>query len=59
MNILLHEQAKRQLETGKFKNDVAGVFEYKNQFVWFKQINGQFDCGEESTFNLAFKYLKK
>jgi hypothetical protein len=58
MNIILNEQAKRLLESGKIKNDVAGVFEDKNLFVWFKQINGEFDCGEEPSFSLAFKHLK-
>lgn len=59
MNIILHDQAKRQLETGKFKHDIAGIFEQNNLFVWFIQINGEFDCGEEPRFDLAFKHLKR
>lgn len=59
MDIILHDQAKRQLEIGKFKHDVGGIFEQNNQFVWFTQINGEFDCGEENTFSLAFKHLKR
>jgi len=58
MNIILNEQAERALKMNKIANNTGGIFKQDALFVWFIQIEGMFDCGEETSFDKAFKHLK-
>lgn len=60
MNIYLDNQAEFYLKINKVPNNSAGIFfsykEYK--YIWWKNINNNFDAGEELNFNICFNKIK-
>ena len=59
MKILLHNQAQSALENFRIEDNSGGVY-YDGQglFVWFKMVDGVYDCGVCFSFEEAFNKLK-